>query len=172
MADLLTHVLVAYVVLTTLGWTVNGITQRWVVVGMGGAALPDLGKVSRLLDDRTVGEVLGVPFSYGPVSTVGGVCLVAGLVALAFRAQHRRRAYAFLLAGGALSLVGDGLRAFPDGSSTTWLYPVTWWRPPTPGLYVSSDPRVLAVVGLLAAVVFVVDRHRRQGTEATVTTRG
>lgn len=159
MADLLTHVLVAYVVLTAASWRFDRITSRWVAVGMGGAAIPDLGKVGILLDGTTVSSLLDVPFSWGPLGTLGGVLLVAGVVALAFAPRHRRRAYGFLVAGGVLSLLLDGLRVYADGRASSWLYPVTWWRPPTPNLYVSSDPRVLAVALVAAATVFAADRR-------------
>ena len=35
----------------------------------------------------------------------------------------------------------------------------TNWRPPTPGLYVSSDPRVLVVAVVFTVVVVAVDRR-------------
>ncbi|WP_436929428.1 hypothetical protein [Halosimplex halobium] len=160
MADLLTHVLAVYVVLTVAGWRTDRIAPPWVAVGMCGAAVPDLVKVDLLLDSATVETVLGVPFSWSAVSTLGGVGLVAGAVALAFGPRHRRRAFGFLVAGGSLSLVLDGLRVFADGRAGPWLYPVTWWRPPTPSLYVTSDPRVLAAALLVAGAVFAVDRRR------------
>lgn len=167
MADLLTHVLVAYVLMTVASWRVEPIDQQWVVVAMGGAAIPDLVKVNVLVSARTVEHAVGIPFSYAPVSTLGGVVLVAGVIALAFGAGHRRRAYAFLVAGGGLSLVGDGLRTYADGTSSPWLYPFTWWRPPTPSLYVSSDVRVVVVALVVAAVVFLLDRRPLRDGDAT-----
>jgi hypothetical protein len=64
----------------------------------------------------------------------------------------------FLVAGGTCSFVVDGLRAYADGYASFWLYPL-WWRPPTPSLYVTSNPRVLAVTITAATRIFVVDRY-------------
>lgn len=160
MADLLAHVLVAYVLLTVASWRVDAVSRRWVVVGMGGAAIPDLSKVGIVAPSRTIENALGVPFSYGPVSTLGGVVLVAGVIALLFCRERRREAFAFLLVGGVTSLLVDALRVTIDGRTTSFLYPLTWWRPPSPNLYLTSDPRVLGVAVALAAVAYVLDRRR------------
>ncbi|WP_436911208.1 hypothetical protein [Halosimplex marinum] len=160
MADLLTHVLAAYAVLTVASWRVERITPPWVAVGACGAAVPDLVKIDTVVDSATVETALGVPFTWSAVSTLGGVVLVAGAVALAFGDRHRRRAFAALVAGGSLSLALDGLRVYADGHTGPWLYPFTWWRPPTPSLYVTSNPRVLVAALLVAGAVFAVDRRR------------
>lgn len=157
MADLLTHVLVAYVTLTVAGWWVAWLDLRWVAVGMGGAAIPDLVKVERLVDEGVIQSALGVPFEYDPVSSLAGVLVIAGVVTLCF-GHARRRVYGLLVAGGVLSLVLDGLRVFIDGRADFWLYPL-WWRPPTPSLYVTSDARVVVVAVAVAAVVALVDRY-------------
>lgn len=157
MADLLTHVLVPFVVLTVLRWSVVRIDRRWIPVAMGGAAVPDLGKVGLLLDDSTVEVVLGVPFSYGPIGTLAGVLVISGAIAVWF-GSARRVAYGWLVFGGLTALVLDGLRAYADGVANFWLYPV-WWRPPTPSLYVSSDYRVTALAVACTLAVFVLDRY-------------
>lgn len=157
MADLLTHVLVAYVVLTVAGWRGGWLEPRWVAVGMGGAAVPDLVKVERLVDEGVVQSALGIPFEYDPVSSLAGVLVIAAAITLFF-GHARRRVYALLVAGGLLSLVLDGLRVYVDGSSSFWLYPL-WWRPPTPGLYVTADARVVVIAVAVAAVVALVDRY-------------
>jgi hypothetical protein len=159
MADLLSHLLAAYVLLTVASWRVDWLTRRWVVVGVGGAAIPDLVKVDLLLDADIVESTLDVPFSYAPLSTLGGVLLVAGLITLAFDRRQWSRVYGLVLLGGLSSLVGDSLRAYADGRASAWLYPVTNWRPPTPSLYVSSDPTILAVVLIVAGAVFALDRR-------------
>jgi len=158
MADLLAHVLVAYAVLTVVGWRLDWLDQQWVVVGMCGAAIPDLGKVNLVVHESTIRSALGVPFTYAPLATIGGVVLVAGIVTQLF-AHDRRRVFGLLVAGGGLSLLGDALRAYADGHSEFFLYPVLYWRPPTPSLYVSSDLWVTAVAIGVAVVVFAVDRY-------------
>lgn len=163
MADLLSHVLLAYVALIVASWRVDAVSRRWVVVGMGGAAVPDLSKVGIVVPSRAVEGALGVPFSYGPVSAVGGVVVIGGLIALLFGRGSRRRAFAFLVAGGVASLFVDALRLSIDGRASSLLYPLTWWGPPSPNLYLTSDPRVLVVSVALATVVFLLDR-RLSGT--------
>jgi hypothetical protein len=157
MADLLTHVLVPYVLLTAASWRVDRLTRRWVVIGMAGAAIPDLVKIEVLVDERVLESLLGVPFSYAPVSSLGGVLLVAGAIAVFF-GRERRQVYALLVFGGLTALLVDGLRVFADGRSGFWLYPL-WWRPPTPSLYISSDARVLVLALLASAGVFLYDRY-------------
>jgi len=162
MADLLAHVLLAYALFTAVGWW-RTLPRRWVVVAMGGAALPDLTKVRLLVNGGAVESAVGVPFSFAPLTTLGGVLLTAGLVALLFGRERRRRAYGFLVAGGVTSLVVDALRITIDGRAGSVLYPLTWWEPPSLGFYLTSDPRVTAVAVGLALGVFLVDRRRSGG---------
>lgn len=158
MADLLTHVLAAAVVLTIAGWRIDWLTRRWVAVGAVGALLPDLNQLGRLLSGPAIEGLLGIPFDYGAVHTLGGVVLLAGVGSVVFATQ-RRRAFGALLAGGLSHLVLDGFKKHADGGAEILWYPLTWWRGPTPDLYVSADPRVLAVALVCAAVVFAVDRY-------------
>jgi hypothetical protein len=159
MADLLTHVLVAYVLVTVARWRV-GFPRYWVPIAMGGAAIPDLVKVGLVIDDSIFQEFLGVPFSYAPISSLGGVVVVAAGITILFDREVWREVYGLLIFGGLTSLVVDGLRVFADGTGGFWLYPV-WVQPPTPELYVSADPRVLAVVLSTTVVVTSVDYYRR-----------
>jgi len=164
MADLFTHILVPYVVLTVASWQFEWLTKRWVIIGMAGAVIPDLVKLEIVLDRSVVEGLLGMPFSYAPISSLGGVLLIAAAITIFFQRQ-RRQVFVFLVFGGLTSLVADGLRAFADGQSGFWLYPFTWVRPPTPSLYVTSDVRVLVAAVTISAVVFVCD-HRKQRSTA------
>lgn len=156
MADLLTHVLIGYVLLTVASWRV-GIPDRWIAVGMAGTAIPDLVKIRLVVRDELIESLLGVPVDLSPLGTLGGVVLVSGIVALLFVPAHRT-AFGYALVGGVLSLIVDGFRKFPDARATEWLFPVTWWHPPSPNLYVSSDLRVLAVAVVCAGLVALLDR--------------
>jgi hypothetical protein len=158
MADLMSHVLFTYVLLTVASWQIDTVTRPWIVLGMAGAAIPDLVKISIVLDASTIGGVLGMPFSYGPISTLGGVLVVAAAITLCFGSK-RKRVYWFLFLGGVSSLFLDALRVYADGHSTFFLYPFVWWRPPTPNLYVTADPRVLLGFLLLGTLVFLTDRY-------------
>lgn len=163
-ADLLSHALIAYALLTVASWGIEPLTHRWVAVGIGGAAIPDLVKLDIVLDDRLIEQVLNIPFSYAPISTLTGVLLIAGVITLLFT-HDRRRVYTLLVTGGLLSLLVDGLRAYADGYASVWLYPL-WWRPPTPSLYVTSDPRVLGAVLVVAGAVVLTDQYLIDTTTA------
>lgn len=156
MADLLAHVLVPFIVLTALRWRVD-IDRRWIPVAMGGAAVPDLGRVGVLIDDSMVQSVLRMPFEWAPIGTLAGVLVISAAIAVWFPSE-RRVAYGWLLVGGSTSLVLDGLRVYADGFASFWLYPV-WWRPPTLSLYVSSDYRVTGLAVAFTLAVFVLDRY-------------
>lgn len=163
MAELLTHVLVPYLLLTPASWRFPGLRKRWIVIAMAGAAIPDLVKVGIVLDDGLIESATGLAFSYAPISSLAGVLVIAGAIAVLF-AGRSRRAYGSLLFGGFSSLALDGMRVFADGRADFWLYPL-WWRPPTPSLYVTSDPRVTVVAVAAALAIFVTDRYRGEETD-------
>jgi len=51
------------------------------------------------------------------------------------------------------------MRMYADGRAGFWLYPI-WWRPPSPNLYVTSDPTVPAVsIGIAVAITVIDQRH-------------
>lgn len=157
MADLLSHVLLAYAGCTIAGWY-RPIPDRWIAVAMIGAILPDLNRVTLLVTNGTLEAFLGVPFDVDAISTLGGALVLVGVGAMVVADRHRR-AFAALFAGALSHLLVDALKAYADGAAGTWLYPVTWARHPTPSLYVSSDPAVLVLVGALAVVVAGIDRY-------------
>jgi hypothetical protein len=158
MAELLSTILLAYVLLTVASWRLEWLTDRWIVVGLAGTAIPDLVKIDLLLDEAVVGQTLGIPFTYAPLGTLAGVVLVSGAVTLAFTRRHWRRVFPLVISGGLVGLLVDGLRVYADGRAGFYLYPL-WWRPPTPSLFVSADPRVLVVTAAAGAVVFAIDRY-------------
>ena len=158
MAELLSTILLAYVLLTVASWRLEWLTDRWIVVGLAGTAIPDLVKIDLLLDEAVVGQTLGIPFTYAPLGTLAGVVLVSGAVTLAFTRRHWRRVFPLVISGGLVGLLVDGLRVYADGRAGFYLYPL-WWRPPTPSLYVTSDPRVTVVVLVVGIGVFLADRY-------------
>jgi hypothetical protein len=158
MADLLSTICVAYVLLTVASWRIEWLTDRWVVLGLAGTAIPDLVKVGILLDERTVESALGVPFTYAPLGTLGGVVVVTALLTLGFARRHWRRVFPLVLSGGVVGVALDGLRAYADGHAGPYLYPLLW-RPPTPNLFVSADPLVLVVALAAAAATALLDRR-------------
>ena len=126
---------------------------------MAGVAIPGLIKIEILIDAGVVETLLGVPFKNAPISSLGGVLLIAGAITIFFERQ-RRQIFSFLLFGAFSSLIINGLRVFADDRSGFWLYPFSWWRPPAPSLYITSDVRVLVISLLITVVVFALDRWK------------
>ncbi|MGQ3414358.1 metal-dependent hydrolase [Natrinema sp. LN54] len=156
MADLLSHVLLAYAGCTVASWY-RPIPDRWIAVVMVGAILPDLNRITLLVANGTLEGILGTPFDFDALSTFGGGIVLAGIGAMVVADRHRR-VFAALLAGVLSHYVIDGVKAYADGAAGAWLYPFTWARHPTPSLYVSSDPAVLTVAVSVAAIAFALDR--------------
>jgi hypothetical protein len=162
MADLLTHVLVAYAILTVASWRIAWLDDRWVAVAVVGSVLPDLNRIDLLLPDETVTAVTGVPFDWGGIHTLGGVLLMAGLGALLFdRECGYVRPFALLCAGALSHVVVDIPQRYADGETLTNLYffPFSSWRVTTPGWYVTADRWVVVVAFGIALAVFIVDRR-------------
>ena len=159
MADLLSHVLIAYACGTVASWRLERLTKRWVAVAMIGSLLPDLNRVGLVVTDATLEAILGVPFRVDGLHTLGGALLLAGVGAMVLTTRHRL-AFAALLAGALSHLLVDGLKTYADGAAGPWLAPVAWYRHPTPSLYVSSDPAVLAAAAAVAVLVALCDRYR------------
>lgn len=159
MADLLAHVLAVVTLLTVAGWWVDWIEPRWIAIAIGGVLVPDLSRLSMLLDPALVERTLGIPFGYHVLETLGGVCLVSGMITVWFERHRWRRVYGLLVLGGVSHLALDALRVFADGRSGLWLFPVLpSYRPPTPNLFVSADPVVTVVAAVVTATVLGVDR--------------
>ncbi|ELY95773.1 membrane-bound metal-dependent hydrolase [Natrialba hulunbeirensis JCM 10989] len=166
MAELLSHVLIAYVLFTVASWRLEWLTKRWVAIGMIGALLPDLNRIGMFVDDATIETTLGVPFGIDALHTLGGVILLSGIGALVLTEAHKR-GFGVLLAGALTHLLTDGLKAYADAEAGAWLYPFTWYRHPTPNLYVSADQGVVLVTGLLAIAIFLVDYRLTATPSAT-----
>jgi len=169
MAEWVTHVLVAYAVFTGVGWYIEWVDGRWVAVALVGSVLPDFDRLGLLVDDDWVTATTGVPFDWGGVHSLGGLVCLAGVGALLFGARREQvRAYLLLLGGGLLHVALDVPQAYADGRALTnnYLFPVTSWRPTTPGLYVSADRWVVIAAAALAGLVFVADRYRQRDGES------
>lgn len=158
MAELLSHVLVAYALATVASWRWKRLTGPWIAVAMIGALLPDLNRVGLLVTDAAIEATLGTTFGIDAIHTLGGVIALASVGAMVV-ADHHRRVFALLLAGALSHLLVDGLKVYADGDAGVWFYPFAWYRHPTPNLYVSSDPAVLIAAVLVAIGVTVLDRR-------------
>lgn len=161
MAELLTHVLVAFAVFTIASWRVGWLDRKWIAVGMIGAILPDLDRFWMLVSSEQVSAVLGIPFDWSAIHTLGGVILLSGIGAMLFvTPRHRRTAFGMQVAGGITHLALDGVKVWADGYNGASLVPLSWWRHPTPGLYISAERWVAVGAVLTALAVLAASRLR------------
>jgi hypothetical protein len=168
MAEWLTHVCVAYAGGILAGWRLDWLDRRWVTVAMIGSILPDLNRLGLLVSDEQITAVIGLPFSWKGVHTLGSVLLLAGLGALVFDTpSRRRRAFGLLCCGGLSNIVLDLPQRYADGLALTniYLFPLPPWRVPTPGWYVSADRWIVVLALGLAGIVSLADRIRAGRTD-------
>ena len=162
MPDLLTHALIAYTLATLLSWQYDWLSPPDVTVAMAGAFVPDLAKLTLLVSSARVESLLGIPFDWFALHTLGGslVSLTIGVVLVT--SEDRRRVAGLLSLGATSHLLADALLVTPSGRSYPLLWPLSHSHPPTPGLYLSTDPEPAFVMAVVASVVFVLTRLRRR----------
>ena len=158
MPDLLAHAFIAYALCRVLSWRVEWLTTNYVTLGMVGAFIPDIVKINLVLPSPVVERLLGVPFSWGSLATGGGtaISILIGIVLLS--SQERRRGGALLAFGAASHLVADSLLLTPTGRSVQLFWPLVQYRVPSPGLYLSTQPEPMILAGVVAALVWGLDR--------------
>jgi hypothetical protein len=159
MADLLTHVLAAYIVGTLLSFRYTWLTRQYVTVVMIGAMLPDLNRLHLLLHPYVVETTFGAPFSWFGLHTFGGIVFLSLSGAVLVGTGHRGRVVALLLLGTVSHLALNALLFLPSGLAPPLWWPVTEARLSTPGLYLSYH-RESVVAGLVAAGVWYLRRIR------------
>ncbi|MBS3817569.1 MAG: metal-dependent hydrolase [Candidatus Thermoplasmatota archaeon] len=155
MADLFTHVLVAYTIGISLSWRFNWITPPYITGLMVGSTLPDLTRVGLILRPTQIEAVLGIPFSWTPLHLGIGV-LISVLILSSFLSGQSAKRISLLLGVGAVShLILDSLLRSASGYLYAVFWPLSSQNIIGPGLYLSSDmlPAVIAV-----AVAFVIWR--------------
>lgn len=165
MVDLLAHALVGYTLGVALSWRHEWLTAPYVTAVMVGTCVPDLVKVELLAHPRVVVDLTGLPFSWTPLTYASGVALSVLVGVLLVVPRERGRALALLGLGAASHLLLDLLLKTPSGRSFPVFWPLTTYRPPTPGLYLSTEPWPTLVAVGVAAVVWALDRRRRSSTE-------
>lgn len=159
MADVLTHVLVGYVIGTVLAFRYEWMGSQHVTLVMIGALSPDFVKISLVISDELVASTLGMPFSWSPLHTLGGSVLVVLLGALALAPEYRKQAIVLFAIGAASHHVLDVALLTSTGYSYAVFWPLTEYRPPSGGLYRSSDRWPALVAGLAAVIVWAVSRR-------------
>jgi len=163
MPDLLAHVFIAYSLCRVLSWRYDWLTTPYVTVGMVGAFIPDLVKIQLLVPSAVMERLLGIPFSWGSLATGGGtvVSLLIGVVLLA--SEERRRGSLLLGVGAGSHLLTDGLLLTPTGYSVQLFWPLSQYKMPSPGLYLSTQPEPMLLTGVVALLVWGADRYRVHG---------
>jgi len=166
-ADLLTHVLTAYVLATLLSVRDERVTPAMVTAAMVGGVVPDLNRIGLLVPAETVESLLGIPFAWDALLTVGGVSVVVALGVLLVPHRLRSMTAAMLSLGVLAHFTLDYLLLFPSGYTHPYLWPVTAAGLPGPNLYLSSArwPAVVAVA--CAGFAWLVSRRRRESEAAT-----
>ena len=159
MPDLLTHVLGVYVLLTPLTWRVEWIERRHVTLVMVGTVVPDISKAHLLVESSVVADALGRPWSWLGIHRLGPAGILAGIGAMGFERGHRLLAFGLLLVGVLLHLVFDLAVIRASGLAPPYLYPITWWHPPSADLLLSSDVWPWMGASVLAGAVWLVDRR-------------
>lgn len=163
MAETLSHVLHAFVVVTVASWSIGWLDRKWIAVAMVGAIVPDLNRIDLVIPADAIEATLNIPFSWGAIHTIGGVVLLSAVGALLFATnQEQLRAFGLLLTGGVIHLVVDSFKLWADGVTSAYWYPLTWYNPPAGMLYVTADRWVTIVSVLLALLVLAVDEWRRR----------
>lgn len=159
MPDLLTHTLIAFTICTLLRLRYGWLDFQYVTVGMAGAFIPDVAKIDLLIDGSLVAVLIGRPFSWFGIHTLGGafVLLVVGVVLAT--SEERKRIGVLLAVGVASHLLADAMLFKVSGQSFPIFWPVTQYQPPTPGLYHSTDiwPSIV-MSGIAVSTWFVVQR--------------
>lgn len=163
MADVLTHVLVGYVVGVVLSARYEWMRPAHVTLVMVGALSPDFVKIQLFVPDGLVAALLGIPFSWDPLHTLGGNLIVLLVGALCIRPGRRLWAFALLAVGALTHHALDVALLTPTGHTYAVFWPLTAFRPPSGGLYLSSDPWPTAVAVALAAVTWVLRYHWLDG---------
>jgi hypothetical protein len=160
MPDLLAHAFIAYAIGTILTWRYEWLTPQHVTVIMAGAFIPDFQKIRLLVKSSTIQTQFAIPFNWSGQMTLLGIALSVLIgVALVAPAYRRRVAFALTL-GAATHVLMDNLLATPTGRTYAMFFPVTQWRPPTPGLYLSTDPTPTVVTAAVAFCIYAATRYK------------
>jgi len=159
MPDLLTHVLGTYALVTVLSWRVAWLRPRHVAVVMVGTVVPDLSKVRLLVDATPIENALGVEWLWTGIHRLGPALTLAAIGAVCFQRGRRLAAFGLLGAGVVTHFAFDLAVTRASGTAPPYLYPLTWWHPPSADLLLSSDTWPWLVAIALAGCVWLVDQR-------------
>lgn len=161
MPDLLTHVLIVYSGLTVLSWYSDRVAPAFIPVAMIGAIIPDLNRISVIIDPELIESLLGTHFTFLVIHRLGGTLALVGVGALLFAGEHRRTAFGYLFVGALTQYPLDALIQRANGLTPPYLYPFSWWQAPAGNLYLSSDLWMAIPAIVLALAIWYFDRRVR-----------
>jgi len=163
MPDLLTHALVGYIIATALAFNYEWLTPPWVTIAMMGTFIPDLTKIKLVVPSYQIEQLLGVPFDWFGLHTIGGsvVSVLIGTVLVPH--EYRKRVFALLAVGAGSHLFLDALLITTSGNMSPMLWPITAYSFAMPELFLSSDRWPAIVAGALATSVWWL-KHSRTPT--------
>lgn len=159
MPDLLTHVFLAYSLCRICSWRWGWLTSRYITLGMVGALIPDVGSIGILIPSWIVEQFVGVPFAWGSFATGGGVLVSVILGGVVLTAAERRQGTLLLVIGAGSHLLADSFLRSPTGRTEQLVWPISQYRVPSPGLYLSTDPELMIATGAIAFVVWCLDTY-------------
>jgi len=151
MPDWVTHIAVAYILCTIIGFKYRQFNTSNTVLAMVGAVLPDVVKLG------LVGEFLGYEVwdQIWAVHLPLGTLIIAGMVSLFF--QDKRTAFLFFVLGAATHYTLD-LLLFNVSGGIALLYPFYWeeWQL---DLFTTENFHVPIVVLAVAVLTYLVSRR-------------
>ena len=162
MPDLLTPVLIAYAVAGALTLTTS-IPDRYLPVVLVGTVAPDAMKATVLLGSSS-GTIVGIPYSFWGLHTLGGVLILGGIGVLTLRTADRRAGLVALCTGGVGHLVLDLFVIRVDGVAPPYLFPLSGWLPPAGNLYASTDLWTIVAAVVVALPVYAIRARSNVGS--------
>lgn len=150
MPDLLSHVLFAYAG-ATFASRYYPLTSAQTTACLVGAVLPDVSKLELFVDDSFGAALFGSPVNFLGWHTLAGIALSIVLTSLLVDERHRRPTVALVTAGAMGHVILDMFLRTASGLATYAIFwPMSGFRPQSPGLYLSGDPAVLLVAIVVA----------------------
>ncbi len=123
MADGLTHVLLAWVLVELLS-----IKYPWVMkyrsLVLVGSVLPDIGNFKIFFGEFGASELY---YLFMPFHSIVGALLLVGIVTMVFKEEFRKRVFMLLAAGVAVHLIADYFIIFLEGKLPLF-FPLTFER--------------------------------------------
>lgn len=158
MADLFTHVIVAFTIAVVLSWKLAWVTRPMIPVAMVGAAIPDLNRIDLLIPEEAITALTGIPWTWGVLHRAGGALLIIALFTLLVRRDLRKPVFALLTIGVCSHFVLDYFLWQPTGETNLLLWPFLDVAVDYQGVYRSSDRWMAVVATIVAGVVLAIDR--------------